>query len=129
MKAYSDAGLSTLGKLSGHIAETLTSLINCSNFSRTHNFLLQAFQANYQYFISLYLSTANAKQTSRIVSSLNKILESFVKITKDEQLLEFRTETNDILTELPCTYNEFVGFMEDLSKKQDTIMFCLLGTI
>ena len=36
MKAYNDAGLVHLAKESGHQAETLTSLIQCSNFRRTH---------------------------------------------------------------------------------------------
>lgn len=56
MKAFADAGLTHLGKVSGHRAETLTSLVQCSNFRRTHNFLLQVVQAFYQFFITLYLS-------------------------------------------------------------------------
>ncbi len=40
MKVYADAGLKKLGEVSQHRSETLTSLIKCSNFCRTHNFLL-----------------------------------------------------------------------------------------
>ena len=50
MKVYADAGLVQLGSLSGHRAETLTSIIQCSNFRRTHNFLLQAFEAMFRFF-------------------------------------------------------------------------------
>lgn len=51
MKVFADAGLKHLGKLSGHRAETLTSLIQWSNFRRTHWFLLQVYQAMHQFFI------------------------------------------------------------------------------
>ena len=36
MKVFADAGLEHFGKLSGHRDETLTSLVQCSNFKRTH---------------------------------------------------------------------------------------------
>ena len=47
MKPYADAGLATLAKAAGHRAETLTSLLQASNFRRTHEFLLQSFDALY----------------------------------------------------------------------------------
>ena len=43
LKPYADAGLSKLAEVSGHHSETLTSLIQCKNFRRTHNFLVQLF--------------------------------------------------------------------------------------
>ncbi len=85
--------------------------------------MLQAFQSFYQYFISLYLGKASDRQSSIIKTSLDKGLQSFVNVKKDIQLINFRIEANDILSELPCTYTEFTGFMQDISKKQDTIMF------
>ena len=45
LKPYTDAGLASLGKVAGHPAETLTSLLQASNFRRTHKFLLQAYEA------------------------------------------------------------------------------------
>ncbi len=43
MKPYAVAGFASLGKVSGHRAETLTSLhLHASNFLQTHEFLLQA---------------------------------------------------------------------------------------
>lgn len=121
MAAYSDAGLSALQKVSGHRVETLTSLVNCSNFRRTHNFLLHVFQAFYQYFISLYLARATPRQMSLIEDSIVKILAGFAQIKTDTELPDFRIETNDILCKLPCKYQELAGLIEDLSKKQATI--------
>ena len=57
MKAYADAGLTHLGKSSGHRSETLTSLINCSNFKRTHYFLIQVMASLTHFFLDLYKAT------------------------------------------------------------------------
>ena len=50
MKPYKDAGLASLGKVSGHRTETLTSLlmIQASNFWQTHEFLPQAYEVFYR---------------------------------------------------------------------------------
>ena len=63
MKAYADAGLVTLGEATQHRSETLTSLIQCTNFRRTHNFLFQAIEAFYQFFLSLYLNRQTPNDT------------------------------------------------------------------
>ena len=50
MKPYKDAGQASLGKVSGHQMEMLTSLlmIQASNFWQTHEFLPQAYEVFYR---------------------------------------------------------------------------------
>ena len=62
LKPYADAGLMSLAKVSGYRAETLKSLMNASNFRRTHLFLLQCFEAFYEFFLDMFLSSDTVQQ-------------------------------------------------------------------
>lgn len=81
MKSYEDAGLASLAKVAGYRGETLTSLLQASNFCRTH-VLLQAFEAFYCYFLSIYYLHMSARRPS-------------------EQRVSFEEDINACMT-LPC---------------------------
>lgn len=122
MKSFADAGITDLGKLSGHRAETLTSLIKCSNFKRTHRFIVEVYQALYHFFLSVHLEKSlDAKQKDSLESLLIATIDRFAAITEDSQLPKFREFVASKLSQLPCSHNTFKAFMNDLSQKQDTV--------
>ena len=124
MKAYSDAGLVHLAKESGHRAETLTSLIQCSNFRRTHTFLMQSFEAFYRFFISLYMDEQEHVGAEDITSLLQDLVLKFSELTTEETLTDFRERTkNAFSTQTGASLSSFTSFMEDLSAQQSTIRF------
>ena len=129
MKAYSDAGLVQLAGASGHRAETLTSLIQCSNFCQTHNFLLSTFEALYRVFVSWYVckhAESDPDYLGDIKSLLVSLITKLTEVSTDEELQAFRSIVHErFLTEphVAGAFEDFTHFMEDLAKRQDTIRF------
>ena len=128
MKPYADASLVTLAKVAGHRAETLTSLIQASSFRRTHEFLLQSFNALYRFFMSLYMKhmTDSQQIQGQLDELMSSLIQQFISIRTETDLQLFRdTCTNTMESEqLPLKYSKFVAFMEDLARKNDTVRFC-----
>ena len=127
LKPYADAGISTLASAAGYRAETLTKLLNASNFKKTHDFLLQLFEALYRFFLSLYIdasSTKNGKDYSEILStSVAHVLKIFNKAKCDSDLETIRNEVAKTIPSGELSYKDFSKFMESLALKQDIIKF------
>ena len=133
MKPYADAGLGSLAKVAGHRGETLTSLLQASNFRRTHEFLLQVFEVFYRYFLSVYYSHAAARRPIEqrehfdedINALLSKLLDQFSGIACDQDLESFRLESAALFSgnRIPVNYGDFVHFMQRLSEHHETIRF------
>ena len=130
MKPYADAGLASLGKASGHRAETLTTLMQAKNFRRTHEFLLQTFEAFYRYFLSLYVAHLEHKEgrtscTEDITALVSDLVSRFTALTSDDELDTFRYRSKQQLESetMPLSYRGFTGYMDNLSKQYDTVKF------
>ena len=122
MKPYADAGLMDLAKASGYHAETLTSLRNANNFRRTHLFILQTYEAFYQYFLSLFFESEQAG--AGINTTINTLLEKFKLVNSDSTLDELRKEVTDtVLHQVNEHLKQFKTYLDGLAIKQDTVKF------
>jgi len=75
MKVYYHVGWRELAKSSGYHGTTLKSLETCSNFKRTHNFLLQVWEAIYREMLKAYHSQETTC-TTIIIADAKCILSS-----------------------------------------------------
>ena len=115
MKIYYPTGLKELAKASGFRAETLTSLEKCTNFKRTHQFLLQAWQSIYRQMINTYLNH-NKDTCPQLIVQLHSIFHS--EVTPTEMLVT----VEELLTNAG-QYEKFQAFIHRLSKIDDTWKF------
>ena len=92
IKPYGDAGLMSLAKVSGYRAETLKSLMSASNFRRTHLFLLQCFEAFYEFFLGMFFSSG----------SISELEEERVKLIAHDLLCQFQE-----LSREECSLDDF----------------------
>ena len=78
MKVYFHAGLKELAKASGYRGSTLSSLENNSNFKRTHNFLLQVWEALYREMFQAYCTTSVSTNISDVLAAARCILSTSI---------------------------------------------------
>ena len=78
IKLYYAAGLKEIAKKSGYQGTTLKSIEQCSNFKRTHYFLLQVWEALYREMLHAYLNASN----NTITKDANCILLSSIQENK-----------------------------------------------
>ena len=121
LKIYGDASPLQIVKASGHQAETLTSLAQARHFKRTHQFVLQSFEAIMRAFIRLYLKDLESKpEMAQTLSSFHSIVSdlattlSKVEIVSDfENLVE---EADKSFSEKLSTFcDQYTHFIQGIS--------------
>ena len=112
MKAYYHAGLKELAMSSGHRGETLNSLEKCSHFKRTHNFLMQVWQALYQQMLNAYI---NKNALFSLTDSISRILTK-----KELSSTEILKQVDSLLSD---DHQNFQSFIKEYCKKDDTWKF------
>jgi len=84
MKVYYHTGLRELAKCYGFRNATLKSLESCSNFKRTHLFLLQVWEALYREMVCAY---SNYLNPANLINNVKRILESALNESRSPQQL------------------------------------------
>ena len=70
MKVYYSAGLPDIAKAAGYMGPTLVSLEKCSNFKRTHNFLLQVWESFYRVILLSYIDKNKLNPLLKMLSDI-----------------------------------------------------------
>ena len=118
MKAYADAGLTTLAEATKDRSETLTSLVQCTNFRRTHNFLTHAMEKFYRFFLSVVLKETNPGQ---LLEEIENVVADFAALSDDTDLTSFRDKVYSLRSSAMLAV--FVSYSQKLCQKQDTLKF------
>ena len=113
MKIYFAAGLREIAKNSGYNGSTLKSLEQCSNFKRTHNFLLQVWEAMFRQMLHTYL----ASKPNSITTDVNCILQLSVETKKSPLHTINRIRE---LVEDTHTDEGFKNFIDQMSEADQT---------
>ena len=112
MKVYYSAGLRELAKNSGYHGSTLKSVEQCSNFKRTHYFLLQAWEALYREMLHTYF--ANTRNT--ITKDAGCILLSSIQMKKSPKDVLKRIGELVEDSKIEEDFMKFVKIMGDTDK-------------
>lgn len=127
MNVYFPAGLKELAQASGFRGETLTSIQRCSNFNRTHHFLLQSWEALYRHFIQVYVSAGPDREhvsLSDILSAAKVRLSECNKDCQESMSFEpFKEYLIDFRTGHPNLHENFLEWVEDMTKKDPNWCF------
>ncbi len=108
IKIYYYAGLKELAQKSGFKGKTLTSLERCSNFKRTHSFLLQAWQSLYR----------------GMLTSFFKANTGLPEVTIDETIpfLDMFQQLHPILSDKK-TFHQFLEYVHKQAELDDMWKF------
>ena len=117
MKIFWDAGLKDLAKVT-HKNMTLNSLSSCSNFKRTHKFLLQVHEALFMFQFQCFLNYRDGKSNSDFSNEM--FLDKIQSVIKS---FEIHDDTFDTGT-FGKTQEEFKNSEMYTSMKDEFMLFC-----
>ena len=114
MKVYYDAGLKDLAESAGHRGKTLSSISRCSSFKRTHQFLLQVWEALYRYMFNLFRASYDDQLSLLNIMSATKanLLECSKTMNEsgfESSLKDFVCRTLPDYSKLYDCFCEWVG--------------------
>ena len=113
IKVYYHAGLKELAESCGFRSTTLKSLESCSNFKRTHCFLVQVWEAIYREMVQMYVYHTNPTD---LMENVKCFLEAGIKESQSPYNLMVRLDT--LMQEIDSLAN-FMKFVHKMAEIDD----------
>ena len=111
IKPYFDAGLRELAKKAGYPTAAIQA---CSQFKRTHSFIMEAWEALFQVMLQLYLDGANHDPIAERIKQ---------QLLADHRPYNLETIVATLQMSLSSEYQHFVEFLQQKSEKKDNWRF------
>lgn len=122
LKPYFDAGLKSLAEACGY---PIAAIQHCSQFKKTHYFILEAWEALYRSMLTTFIMSPNIKGTSQ--SLINTVLELLSLTEAADNEGEFRKKFNSaigaITTAASPFLKQFDSFIRKMSAEDETWRF------
>ncbi|XP_038061686.1 uncharacterized protein LOC119732298 [Patiria miniata] len=133
MKIFWDAGLKDIAKTT-HKSKTLNNLKTCSNFKRTHRFILQVYEAIYIHQLKSFLDFRVDKDSTSCSISNSSLHDTLISTVEQVHIQgdfcnylgmeEFISKVHSNLHEfLPNFLEEFTEYCTEMSTKFETFKF------
>ena len=122
MAAYYDAGLKALANASGY---PLAQLQGCSNFKRTHHFLLEVWEAVYRAMLAKFFEAKDIKTSNTLQQKIIESLEALNPMPDSERNFSkaFNSKLADINKTIGALATEFSLFVKKRADEDDTWKF------
>ncbi len=115
MKAYYDAGLKALAKAAGYPTASIKST---GQFKRTHNFILEVWEAIYRVMLTQFLQSDTTMD-----SLLDGIVDHLQSLPQDNFQREFNQQLQALQKSTTNYYDRFKAFIRTQSQRDDTWRF------
>ena len=123
MKPYYDAGLKSMAEVAGY---PVSAIQNCSQFKRTHHFILEAWEAVYRAMLTKYMDTQLPDTESNTGTSIQEIISKELQALHQTRDMDssFRERFNKTILKInsltESIYDSFNLFLQDMCTRDDT---------
>ena len=126
IKPYFDAGLKTLAEACGY---SIAAIQNCTQFKRTHHFIMESWEALYQAMLDTFIEASSGDDHSTEACMPQTLLErvktALNKVDQDKRNFKkaFSTSVADNTSTILPTYEPFKDFIRNMARSDETWRF------
>lgn len=123
MNVYYHAGLKELAEAAGFRGETLSSLSKCSNFKRTHRFILQVWEGIYRHMIGCFLSKHPQNTEDMLLDVKRRLEECNQECTHSKSSRPLKEYLAASSGQYNTLHKEFQDYLTAMADKDDNWKF------